>query len=296
MSLSPAQRAEAVKRVNDVHVFPRQCKITRLDTSVGNIEPTPTQEILLDYFAQYKWTYTVKYRQAMSSVIHIADQLRFVSYTPGSMGMIVGDKEDTYKELMRRQGIMYEGLHEALKVPLAREPSADFIVFAKPHDGLIQGITGGGENPSIGFSPDYAIVSEYGLYENQETFDGNFTPAINRRPNARCRRETTPGPYNSPAHLSYKESLGGRGRFRAIFLSWWHDAACICADPPMPANFRRTPEEDAYAEGVAGTLPEDTADSARDEFRILWDTISGRRATWDSDPWVWVVGFSVVPA
>ena len=55
-------------------------------------------------------------------------------------------------------------------------------------------------------------------------------------------------------------------------------------------------EEDAYAEGVAGTLPEDTADSARDEFRILWDTISGRRATWDSDPWVWVVGFSVVPA
>lgn len=31
---------------------------------------------------------------------------------------------------------------------------------------------------------------------------------------------------------------------------------------------------------------------ARASFRTLWDSINGKRASWDSDPWVWVVEFS----
>lgn len=247
MSLSPEQRVEAVRKANNVQAFPRLVPITRLDGSVGPIDPTLFQRILMWYFERHAWTYTVKYRQGMSSVIHIADQLRYISYTPGAMGMVIGDKEDTYKELMRRIGIMYDGLHPAVQTPLARPPSSEIITFDKPHNGLIQGLTGGGENPAIGFSPDYGVISEYGLFEHYTNFDGNFFPAMERRPNARCRIETTPGTYNSPAHEMFKSALRGDGLFQAVFGAWWHDPTCV-SNKPMPSNFQRTSEELHYAE------------------------------------------------
>ena len=248
--MTPLERVAAIRAASEVHRFPTLVKITRLDGSVGFLDPTVNQKHLLAFLDRFSWTYLVKYRQGMSSTIHISDELRHVQYTPGAMGMIIGDKEDTYKELMRRVGIMYDSLRPEIQIPLARPYSSEAITFDKPHNGLIQGLTGGGENPSIGFSPDYAILSEYGLYNNYETFNGAFFPAINRRPNARCRIETTPGTYNSDAHKSYRAALEGKGRFKALFLSWWRDTTCVSHDPPKPRKFQRTPEEDAYAKRV----------------------------------------------
>lgn len=248
MPLTPKQRAEAVQRANDPYVFPGLSRITRMDGSVGGIQLTAHQRIIVMHLAAYAWTYVVKYRQAMSSIIHISDQLRHISYTPGAMGMIVGDKEDTYKELIRRQVVMYDNLPEPIQTPLERPPSSESITFGRPHNGLIQGITGGGENPAIGFSPDYALISEYGLFAMYAAFNGAFFPAINRRPNAKCRIETTPGRYQTPAHEMYVNALAGKGRFRALFLAWWRDPTCVSHDPPLPKNFVRTREEEAYAE------------------------------------------------
>lgn len=243
-------RIEQIKRANNVHIFPTLCQITRLDGSVGTIVPTYTQQLLLEHIAAFSWTYTLKFRQAASSTIHVADQLRHVAFTPGAMGMLIGDKEDTYKELMRRMAIMYNGLNESIRPPLARAPSSESIVFSERHNGLIQGVTGGGENPAIGFSPDYAIISEYGLYQFFDKFNGAFFPAINRRPNAKCRIETTPGTYNSAAHEMYKAALQGKGRFKALFLSWWRDATCISHDPPMPSDYEPEQSETEYAASV----------------------------------------------
>lgn len=248
MPLTPKQRAEAVSRANDPYRFPTLTRITRLDGSIGGIHPTDHQRAMIKWFDLHPWTYLVKYRQAAASTIHIADQLRHVGYTPGSMGMVVGDKEDTYKELIRRQGVMYENLPEPIRTPLARPVSSESINFAAPHNGLIQGLTGGGENPAIGFSPDYALISEYGLFPMYDAFNGAFFPAINRRPNAKCRIETTPGRYQTPAHEMYVNALAGKGRFKALFLAWWRDLTCVSFDPPLPANFQRTSEEEAYAE------------------------------------------------
>lgn len=248
MPLTPKQRAEAVQRANDPYVFPGLSRITRMDGSVGGINITPHQRLIVGHLRAHAWTYVVKYRQAMSSIIHISDQLRHISYTPGAMGMIVGDKEDTYKELIRRQVVMYDNLPEPIQTPLERPPSSESIAFGRPHNGLIQGITGGGENPAIGFSPDYALISEYGLFAMYAAFNGAFFPAINRRPNAKCRIETTPGRYQTPAHEMYVNALAGKGRFRALFLAWWRDPTCISHDPPMPRSFQRTREEEAYAE------------------------------------------------
>jgi hypothetical protein len=69
-------------------------------------------------------------------------------------------------------------------------------------------------------------------------------------------------------------------------------------------------DEDARAEGVAkffDTLPsigrtqtlttgECAADAEyRSGFALLWDEINGDRALWKANPWVWRVGFRVLP-
>lgn len=53
-------------------------------------------------------------------------------------------------------------------------------------------------------------------------------------------------------------------------------------------------EEDAEAEGCTGDHRADRDLDAAQEFRSLWDSINGKRATWESNPWVWVVEFKQV--
>jgi hypothetical protein len=50
-------------------------------------------------------------------------------------------------------------------------------------------------------------------------------------------------------------------------------------------------EEDALAEGCD---PNDQRMRPSAAFRKLWDSIHGKRAPWDSNPWVWAVSFKVV--
>lgn len=51
-------------------------------------------------------------------------------------------------------------------------------------------------------------------------------------------------------------------------------------------------EEDARAEGVSDEAIAEHG-SAREAFRVLWDSINGKRAPWASNPWVWVEGLAV---
>jgi hypothetical protein len=239
------ERMEAIRLATQHKVFPTLVPITRMDGTVGPIDPTPTQSILFDFFARHRWTYVDKYRQARSSIAHDADILRHIAYSPGQMGLVVGDKEKTYKEQLRRIAIMYAGLPDLVRPELARPASSEAIAFA--HLGEIQGLTGGGENPAIGFSPDYALITEYGLFESFDTFNGSFFPAINRRPNGICRIETTPGRYMTEGHEMYLSALDGKGRFAALFLSWWHDESCWLQPP---RDFEPTPEERDYRKKV----------------------------------------------
>jgi hypothetical protein len=232
-------------------VFPSLCEITQLDDTVSKIKLTPTQIIIAGLFNSHPNTYIIKYRQCMSSTVHVADQLRGVMYQPGLGALLVGDQEKTYKELMRRMAIMYAGIPEFIRPPLERPPSSEMIVFNDRHNGFVQGLTAGGENPAVGFSPGYSVLSEYGLVEDCSRFDASFFPAVNRRPNARVRIETTPGKFGSPQYQMWLEALAGRGRFRALFLAWWRDLSCVSHNPPFdPATFRRTPEEEDYASRV----------------------------------------------
>ena len=46
-------------------------------------------------------------------------------------------------------------------------------------------------------------------------------------------------------------------------------------------------EEDVVREGLTERL------SLRDGFADGWDSLNGKRAPWESDPWVWAIGFEV---
>lgn len=52
-------------------------------------------------------------------------------------------------------------------------------------------------------------------------------------------------------------------------------------------------EEDAVAEGIkrTGGGGEWGEESLIEDFAALWDSINGKRAAWDLNPWVWVVSF-----
>lgn len=241
-----ASQPEAVRLANKVRAFPILANITRMDGSLGPIDPTPTQDILLNVFEESRWTMVDKYRQAKSSIIHDADILRHVAYNAGHMGLLVGDKEATYKEQIRRIAIMYAGLPDIVKPPLARPPSSEGLSFL--HLGELQGITGGGENPAIGFSPDYSMITEYFLFERFDAFNKAFFPAVDRRPHGVCRVESTPGRYDSEGHKMWLSAVAGKGKFRAVFLAWWHDESCWLPPPP---DFEPTSEERQYRKKLA---------------------------------------------
>ncbi len=60
-------------------------------------------------------------------------------------------------------------------------------------------------------------------------------------------------------------------------------------------------EDDAVAEGIerseVGTAYADGAEfsSAKRAFSYLWDGINAKRASWESNPWVWAISFRRVP-
>lgn len=59
-------------------------------------------------------------------------------------------------------------------------------------------------------------------------------------------------------------------------------------------RLREISEEDAEAEGCTGDHRADRDLDAAQEFRSLWDSINGKRASWESNPWVWVVEFKLL--
>lgn len=111
----------------------------------------------------------------------------------------------------------------------------------------------------------------------------------------------------------------GRAGYRA---DWTAKAAEVCPEPKwkpsifMPRALSRLTleitgvrverlqeitEADARAEGVQPTdaaivfegaiIRPDMANTPAGAFACLWDRINGERASWASNPWVWVIGF-----
>lgn len=87
-----------------------------------------------------------------------------------------------------------------------------------------------------------------------------------------------------------------RGKWRpSIFMPRWASRITLEITKIRVERLQEITEEDAKAEGVvssrAGTIASFGEALALAQFRILWDVINHKRASWESNPWVWVVEF-----
>jgi hypothetical protein len=82
----------------------------------------------------------------------------------------------------------------------------------------------------------------------------------------------------------------GRSSWRpSIYMPRWASRITLEVTGVRVERLQDISEADAMAEGVGGRAQEDAYSSCRDEFAALWDSINGKRAPWESNPWVWVV-------
>lgn len=95
---------------------------------------------------------------------------------------------------------------------------------------------------------------------------------------------------------------GSPDRWRpAIFLKRADSRIDLRVTSVRVERLRCIEERDILAEGVTVPLAAEMTGKAWSEipdlhtaWRLGWDKINGKRAPWDSNPWVWVIGFEVI--
>jgi hypothetical protein len=98
--------------------------------------------------------------------------------------------------------------------------------------------------------------------------------------------EDIPYGWNPP-----KQGMRG-GRVPGIHMPRWASRITLEVTSVRVERLQAITDADARAEGVMSRL-EDLALPLHHvvAFAGLWDEINGKRASWESNPWVWVVGF-----
>jgi hypothetical protein len=73
---------------------------------------------------------------------------------------------------------------------------------------------------------------------------------------------------------------------RAEGLGEGHDLLHQNVPGDAPPEWMIEPKEMLHLGGMDLLYP-----SAKDQFSRLWDSLNGKRASWDSNPWVWAISF-----
>lgn len=97
----------------------------------------------------------------------------------------------------------------------------------------------------------------------------------------------------------YREKVRWQKWLSPLHMPRWASRITLFLDELRIERLQDISEKDALAEGVTAYYRKSTPEepgcsvSARARFRRLWDQINGERASWDQNPWVWVLTFSV---
>ena len=108
-----------------------------------------------------------------------------------------------------------------------------------------------------------------------------------------------------PDAIEYRATSKSLGPWTpSIHMPRWASRITLEVTGVRVERLQEISEDDAMAEGVSPLClhepdedPREVGYSsapacfARDNFRALWDAINGKRASWASNPWVWVVEF-----
>jgi hypothetical protein len=106
--------------------------------------------------------------------------------------------------------------------------------------------------------------------------------------------------YKAGGGKAYKSSTPGRWR-SPLFMPRWASRLTLEITDVRVERLHAITEADAIAEGVytnaealaALGLPPETpvSGSCVDKYRIVWESINGKKFPWASNPWVWVISF-----
>lgn len=77
----------------------------------------------------------------------------------------------------------------------------------------------------------------------------------------------------------------------SIFMPRWASRITLEITDVRVERLQDITEEDARAESVGSCGPGGDCNCDTKRFAKLWDQINGKRAAWDSNPWVWRVAF-----
>lgn len=241
------------------HEFVTSCRIVREDESVGLVTCANQQNAVLDAWEAHRQVYVTKYRQAKISTAIALALLGMVEYTEGIQGVFLAEAFDTAETVWNRSAYAYQNQHPKLKVPLAKGTGVGTRELRFGHNGAVKVLSGSGDTPAIGNSPDRLVVTEYPDVKNHENFNAHVFPTINKRPNARVLFESTPGLGNTIPHTMWLKALAGEGRFFPVFLKWWLDPSIRVYDeagrPVDYPHFTPTVEELRLAELMPGITP-----------------------------------------
>jgi hypothetical protein len=225
------------------NAFVSMCQIVREDESTGYLNPTPTQQKLIEACHQHRWVLVNKFRQAKITTISVMLLLRDCMYLSGVKGLLIAERQDTAEDIFERILFAYHRLPEAVRMPLAAGRKAGSTQMHFCHGGGIKVLTAGGRSPAIGRSIDRLIITEFGEAQWQRKAAINIFPTVNKRPNARIILESTPGRAGSHHEQMWHSSLEGRSRFHPLFLDWWKDNSCQIA---VKNDFKPTESEREY--------------------------------------------------
>ncbi len=134
----------------------------------------------------------------------------------------------------------------------------------------------------------------------QRDFEGEPPPFDDGRPIQRHEdgrwlqphyRATDPEP-----ELHYDDIEGPGCRWRpSIHMPRWACRLFLRVESVRVEQLQEITENDAVAEGTRAVSITDIRRQAvwteRQDFAQLWDEINGKRAPWESNPWVWVITF-----
>lgn len=100
--------------------------------------------------------------------------------------------------------------------------------------------------------------------------------------------------YAATADLGGPRGVGGLIGRPSIFMPRSACRITLAVESVRVERLNAITEADATAEGVDTGNGAVSRGWARCNFAELWDEINGKRAPWETDPWVWVVTFQRV--
>ena len=248
--------------------------LTREDDSIGFLNLTPHQRLVLLALIAHRFVLVVKYRQAYCSTVCLAWLLGQVEYTPGIHGVFMAERRESAEDTFRRVSNAYAAQPAWQKVPSIRDGlrGIEFDHGQNIRSRLQVMTAGAGRGaPALGQSVSRAVFTEFGFWGNQKRVIGHLFPTFLKRPNARIVGESTPGSHGCGYHKLVManwrvpnvvdnddlpaEDLDLR-RYHVVFLPWWEDPTCVArhGDGRIMdvSGFRPDRDEDKLIEAMPG--------------------------------------------